>query len=72
MIISERINKTKIANNLKTYNNGRQAHTNFENPSGYKVHSLYILNMLNTVYVMQKQTTVIERSLECLIISSYL
>ena len=32
----------------KTYDKGRQAHTNFRNPSGYKVHSL---SNGNTVYV---------------------
>ena len=46
MIHIERINQENqqiiSQNNFKTYNNGKQAHTNFGNSSGYKVHSLYI------------------------------
>ena len=33
-----------LQNEFKTYDNGRHAHTYFRNPSGYKVHSLYIRN----------------------------
>ena len=49
---------TVKGNKFKTFDNGRQEHTNFRKNSCYKEHSPYFEN---TVYVMQNYTRLMER-----------
>ena len=61
----ERINQENqqiISQKFKTYVNGRPAHTNFGNSSGYNEYSLFILKILifsETVSDRAKQTKIL-------------